>query len=34
MSLRLVAVDIISIAQQARPESSGQRLFARMRSRM
>jgi len=33
MSWRLVAVDIISIAQQARPERSGQRLFIRIRSR-
>ena len=32
MSLTLVAADIISIAQQARPDSSGQRLFIRMRS--
>jgi len=32
MSWRLVAVDIISIAQQARPDRSGQRLFMRIRS--
>ena len=29
MSLTLVAADIISMAQQARPDSSGQRLFMR-----
>jgi hypothetical protein len=33
MSFFEVAVDIISMAQQARPESSGHRLFMRMRSR-
>jgi len=33
MSLRDVAADIISIAQQARPDRSGHRLFARIRSR-
>ena len=30
MSLTLVAADIISMAQQARPDRSGQRLLARM----
>src|SRR5215203_6545699 len=33
MSLREVAADIISMAQQARPDRSGHRLFIRMRSR-
>jgi hypothetical protein len=33
MSLREVAADIISIAQHASPERSGQRLFALIRSR-
>ena len=33
MSFLEVAADIISIAQQARPESNGHRLFARIRSR-
>jgi hypothetical protein len=33
MSFFDVAADIISIAQQARPDSSGHRLFIRMRSR-
>ena len=32
MSFLDVAADIISIAQQARPDSSGHRLFIRMRS--
>src|SRR4029078_13510925 len=31
MSLTLVAADIISIAQHARPDSSGQRLLSRIR---
>jgi hypothetical protein len=34
MSFLLVAAEIISIAQQARPDSSGHRLLTRMRSRM
>ena len=33
MSFLDVAVDIISIAQHASPDSSGHRLFIRMRSR-
>jgi hypothetical protein len=33
MSFLLVAAEIISMAQQGRPESNGQKLFARMRSR-
>ena len=33
MSFFDVAADIISIAQQARPDSSGHRLFIRIRSR-
>ena len=33
MSFLDVAADIISIAQQARPDSSGHRLFIRIRSR-
>jgi hypothetical protein len=32
MSFLLVAAEIISMAQQARPESNGQRLFIRIRS--
>jgi hypothetical protein len=32
MSLRDVAADIISIAQQARPDNSGHKLFIRIRS--
>ncbi len=34
MSFLDVAADIISIAQQASPDSSGQRLFIRIRSVM
>jgi hypothetical protein len=33
MSFLDVAADIISMAQQARPDRSGHRLFIRMRSR-
>ena len=33
MSFLEVAADIISMAQQASPDSSGQRLLARIRSR-